>query len=60
MATSKMMIMLESACDLSWADKANMLAPEVTEMCEQFEAADQGATGTQAFIAKLTKLCGET
>ena len=55
MATSKMMTMLGGACDMSWTDKANMLAPEVIALCEQFEAADQGATGTQAFIAQLTQ-----
>ena len=53
---SKMVVAIQSEVNLSWSQKASMLAPEITSMCEQFMKGSQSESGVQAFIATILKL----
>ena len=47
---------MKSDLQLNWFDKAKLLAPEVTAMCEAFMNGSQSGTGVQAFIWQLQQL----
>ena len=47
---------MQSDLNVSWADKAKLLAPEVSTMCENFQKGSQSASGVQAFIWELSQL----
>ena len=58
MTTSlKFMIAQLKEADLSWEQKAAVLAPEVNKLCEQFEKGANLQPATQAFIAELLGFC---
>ena len=47
---------MKSDLNLSWTDKAKLLAPEGTTMCDAFMKGSQSGTGVKAFIRQLQQL----
>ena len=53
---SKVIMAMQNDLNVSWADKATLLAPELSTMCENFQKGSQSASGVQAFISSLKQL----